>query len=85
MKMGVCADVFYKLAHARIVRLLCMCVLFDRERQQKKERESELFEVLNACERTKNVYLSMMCMSGLSFFLHIYIYIYIRGKKPLVI
>lgn len=63
---------------------VCVCCLTGRD-NKKKERESELFEVLNACERTKNVYLSMMCMSGLSFFLHIYIYIYIRGKKPLVI
>lgn len=76
--MGVCADVFYKLAHARIVRLLCMCVLFDRERQQKKERESELFEVLNACERTKKCVSQYdVYVRPIFFFLHIYIYIYI--------
>lgn len=49
MKMGVYADVFYKLAHARIVRLLCMCVS-DRKKKNIK-CASELFEALSACKR----------------------------------
>lgn len=53
--MGVCADVFYKLAHARIVRLwcVCVCVLFDRQKQ--KDVQVSFLKSERVQERTKCV------------------------------
>lgn len=72
MKMGVYADVFISL-RMRALCDCCVCARVDRGKKTTK-RASELFEFLSACEETK-MYFSMVCVSGLSFF------IYIREKK----
>lgn len=53
-KMGVCADVFYKLAHARIVRLWCVCGLTGKKKK-KKDVEVSFLKSESVQERTKCV------------------------------